>query len=214
MQKREQHIIEWCWQEQRSGLFFGEFKIRGREPVRLETIADVQMQKEIQDDVILEDYNPEWPVLYRNIAADLQDSCGRYLKRQEHYGSTSIPGLCAKPVIDILAEVESFAIARQFVLPELSSEMWEYWWYIDHMIFIRRDKKTGKRDCHLHLATPNHRLWEGLVFRDALRNHPELAAEYADLKIKLAAKNTGDREKYTIEKTDFVRRITDYYSKS
>lgn len=214
MQKRERHGIEWCWYEWRSDLFFGEFRISGGKLVQLQALADAQMQKDKQDDVILEPYNPEWPVLYRNIAVELQDRCGKYLKRMEHYGSTSVPDLCAKPVIDILAEVDSFAIARQYILPVLSSEMWEYWWYIDHMIFIRRDRKNGQRDCHLHLAIPNHRLWEGLVFRNALRNHPELAAEYADLKIKLAAENNTDREKYTIEKTGFVRRITDYYSKS
>jgi GrpB-like predicted nucleotidyltransferase (UPF0157 family) len=115
----------------------------------------------------------------------------------------------AKPVIDVLVEVPSYDDARRVLIPALNDESWEYWWYTDHMIFIKRDMVTGKRTHHIHIAPPGHRLWEGLAFRDYLIAHPETAGEYAALKQELAALFRTEREKYTDAKTAFIRAITD-----
>ena len=127
--------------------------------------------------------------------------------RIEHYGSTAIGGIPAKPVVDMLIEVPSFTWAREHILPVVDTPDWEYWLYGDHMILIKRCEFMGKRTHHVHLATPNHRLWEGLAFRDYLIEHPKIAQEYADLKRKLAGEFTNDREKYTISKTEFIQKI-------
>lgn len=108
----------------------------------------------------------------------------------------------------MLVEVPSYDIARQAILPLLNREEWEYWWYQDHMVFIKRQALMGKRTHHIHLAPAEHRLWEGIAFRDYLIAHPETAARYAALKGELADKHREDREGYTQAKTAFVQEIT------
>ena len=127
--------------------------------------------------------------------------------RIEHYGSTAIPGIPAKPVIDILMEVPSFTEARRNLIPLFNKPECEYWWYDEHMVFIIRDRSTGLRTHHIHAAPKGHQVWQGLAFRDYLRTHPEDARRYATLKYKLAESHGNDREAYTDLKADFVNEI-------
>jgi GrpB-like predicted nucleotidyltransferase (UPF0157 family) len=159
------------------------------------------------DEVALQDYDPSWPTRYRELEQWLRSRVGDAAGRIEHYGSTAIPGLPAKPVVDVLVEVADFQSAKQRFLPRLNHPQWEYWWYVDHPLFVRRSRLMGERTHHVHLATPGHRLWEGITFRDRLRAHPEQAAEYAELKRQWADANRTDREAYTEAKTTFVRRV-------
>ncbi len=125
------------------------------------------------DEIALVNPDPDWPQQYEEFAAWLQDALGPDVAlRIEHYGSTAIPGIPAKPVIDVLLETPSFAIARRQLLPLLNREEWEYWWYHDHMVFIKRQALQGRRTHHLHIAPAGHRLWEGIAFRDYLRAIP------------------------------------------
>jgi GrpB-like predicted nucleotidyltransferase (UPF0157 family) len=161
------------------------------------------------DEVALIDPDPTWSSQFQEMASWLRRRLGpEVAQRIEHYGSTAIPGMSAKPVIDILVEVPSFDVAKRHVVPALNDPQWEYWWYSDHMIFIRRERPMGPRTHHLHLAPRGHRLWEGLAFRDYLRVHPEAAARYAALKRELAQSYRDDREAYTQAKTAFVRQVT------
>ncbi|MHB9130872.1 MAG: GrpB family protein [Armatimonadota bacterium] len=161
------------------------------------------------DEILLVDPDPTWPQQYEEFAACLREALGSDVAlRIEHYGSTAIPGIPAKPVIDVLVEVPSFDMARQHVLPLLNREEWEYWWYCDHMVFIKRQVLMGRRTHHLHLAPAGHRLWEGIAFRDYLRAHPAEAARYAVLKRELAINHRENREGYTVAKTAFVQEIT------
>ena len=162
-----------------------------------------------RDAVLLTPYDPDWPQRYERMAAELRAHFGPAVLRLEHYGSTAVPGLPAKPVIDILMEVASFESAGPLLLPALTRPEWEFWWYNDHLTFVRRDVPGGVRICHLHVAPAGHRLWDGLAFRDYLRAHPETAREYAALKQSLAACHKTDREAYTNAKTAFVRTVTD-----
>lgn len=162
------------------------------------------------DDVHLQEPDPAWPERAGRLMDDLRHALGPdVLTRLEHYGSTSIEDMPSKPLIDLLGEVPSFDVARREVLSRLNDRTWEYWWYIDHMILIKRATPMGKRVCHLHLGPPGHRLWEGLVFRNYLAANPDIARQYADLKRRLAERFAHDRERYTAEKGDFIRRITD-----
>lgn len=163
------------------------------------------------DEVHIVDYDPSWPQQFEEIAGWLRDYLGTEIAlRVEHYGSTAIPNMPAKPIIDVLVEIPSFSEARQHVIPLLNSEKWEYWWYSDHMIhmiFIKREKLMGRRTHHIHMAPRGHRLWQGLTFRDYLISHDKEASRYATLKRELANSYRKDRERYTEAKTTFVNEI-------
>lgn len=162
-----------------------------------------------EDAIELVEYDASWQKQYESMAHHLRTLLPDTHANIAHYGSTSVPDMPAKPVIDILVEVPSFDTARRCLISTLKGASWEYWWYKDHMIFIKRDPSSGMRTHHVHVAPPGHGLWEGLAFRDYLVAHPETAHEYAALKQELATRFRTDREKYTDAKTAFIRAITD-----
>lgn len=169
----------------------------------------VGIAESFEDDVYLVDYDASWPRQYDEMAHRLQEDLGADIAlRIEHYGSTSIPGMPAKPVIDILVEVPSFEEARKRAIPLFNNPEWEYWWYSDHMIFIGRKELMGQRTHHIHMVPAGHRIWDGLAFRDYMRTHPEDASRYAALKYHLAERHRKDREGYTDAKDEFVREVT------
>lgn len=171
--------------------------------------------KSADDDVKLMPYDPIWSEKYNEMAKQLQETIpADVCARIEHYGSTAIPGMPAKPIIDILMEIPSFHKARRYILPLFNKLECEYWWYNDHMVFIIRDKFIGTRIYHIHATPADHPLWDGIAFRDYLRTHPEDAARYAKLKHKLAEAHSNDRETYTDNKAEFVRVITEKAIKS
>ncbi len=162
------------------------------------------------DDVRLVEYDPSWPGKFKEMADRLRKTIPpEIVRRVEHYGSTAIPGMPAKPIIDILLEVPSFQEARQALIPLFNRPECEYWWYGGHMEFILRKELMGTRLYHIHAAPAGHQLWQGLAFRDYLRTHPEDAGRYAELKYKLAESHAADREEYTIAKSNFVNEITE-----
>ena len=210
--------IRWQWLEQCGLRAIGEFGVRlsadecGSGPgfrnyVLSCVSAAASNRSDGTDDVDLVEYDPCWPERYQEFEARLRELLGTDIARRiEHYGSTAIPGMPAKPVIDVLVEVPDFAQAKRRAAALLSSAEWEYWWYSGHMVFIGRDG-CGRRTHHVHMAPAGHKLWEGIAFRDHLRLHPEAAARYAALKRDLADRFRHDRERYTTAKTDFVRSI-------
>ena len=128
----------------------------------------------------------------------------------QHIGSTAVPGLAAKPVIDILAGVVSMAAARALVAPlctqgytasaEFNATL------VDRQWLMRWAE--GHRSHHLHLVVHGAEVWtQRLRFRDALRTDAALAARYAALKAELAARYPNDREAYTEGKAAFVRSV-------
>jgi len=162
-----------------------------------------------RDEVDLVDPDPSWPEQYQRMAGWLRQRLGPGIAlRVEHYGSTSIPGVPAKPVVDILVEIPSFDEGKRRALPVLDDETWEYWWYSGHMAFFKRKCVMEERTHHVHLAPRDHAVWRGLAFRDYLRRHPEDADRYAKLKYRLARAYRMDREQYTQAKSEFVHQIT------
>ena len=218
-----QDDIAWQWltpSSSRAGRHTGEFTLSvepNDPPIPLyrefwmSANAYVGLQEsDISDDEVdLVDYDPSWPRQFDEMASQLRDALDADTAlRIEHYGSTAIPGIPAKPVIDIAVEIPSFSAAKPYVLPYFDSEMWEYWWHSEHMIFIKRAKLMGQRTHHIHMAPKGHQLWEGFAFRDHLRSHPEERENYANLKRALAVNYREDRERYTRAKTEFVREVT------
>ena len=127
----------------------------------------------------------------------------------EHVGSTAVPGLAAKPVIDIMVGVKDLDSSRP-AIPVVEALGYCYAPYRPHEVHWFCKPSPAFRTHHLHLMPFGTRLWrDRLAFRDYLRTHPETAAEYAELKRKLADQYRLDREKYTDAKGPFIARIVE-----
>ena len=160
------------------------------------------------ESVHLVDYDPSWPRKFKEFSDWLRGRLGPDVALKiMHIGSTAIPGMTAKPIIDVLVEVPSLYEAKQRALPALNRETWEYWWYDDHMVVVKRDRLMGPRTHHVHIVPRGRKVEERLAFRDHLRAHPEDAARYAALKRELAESHRRDREDYTEAKSAFVHEI-------
>jgi len=130
----------------------------------------------------------------------------------EHVGSTAVPGLAAKPILDLQAAVDDLGCGSDIaavlahggwhdVPPPLDGRPWR-------RLFVKVD--GARRVAHLHLLLPTHPRWrQQLVFRDALRADAELARRYAAVKLALAEQHADDREAYTAGKTAFVAAVLD-----
>jgi GrpB-like predicted nucleotidyltransferase (UPF0157 family) len=162
----------------------------------------------VADLVRIVPYDPAWPAEFETERVRLEAVLAPWLTGAIHHvGSTSVPGLGAKPVIDILAEVASLVESRAAIEPlrELS-----YWWfpYQEERMNWFCKPSPERRTHHLHLVVPGSGAWrEELAFRDALRAEPETAHAYEALKRRLADEHTHDREAYTVAKTAFVESV-------
>jgi GrpB-like predicted nucleotidyltransferase (UPF0157 family) len=165
--------------------------------------------------VVLCEYNPEWPDWFADEKVrleqllDMEDIAGI-----THYGSTSVPGLLAKPTIDILLEINENVDVEKFITSLPSPE------YIclrqptspvnppPHLVFLKGYTPTGfaERVFHIHVRYPGD--WDELYFRDYLIKHPDTAAGYAALKRKLKEQYEYDRDGYTAAKGEFIREVT------
>lgn len=157
-------------------------------------------------EVVVVPYDPRWPVLFDEAAAELADALGPAAIAIHHVGSTSIPGLCAKPILDVLVSVADFAAAIDLV-PKLEKLAYEFRPEEDipDRHYFRRPPGGKVRTHHLSLAEPSsrhHRVT--LAFRDALRRDARLADAYARLKLELAARFAYDRAAYIDGKSQFV----------
>lgn len=163
-------------------------------------------------------YDPDWPARFEQERQHLLSSLpGELILRIEHFGSTAVPGLAAKPIIDLLVEVTDLDAVRGRVVPILEAQGYEYFWRPtigDHgppyyAWFIKRDPATGARTHHIHMVESGFvEHWDRLLFRDYLIAHSDVAREYEALKLRLASEHGEDRVRYTREKTDFISAVT------
>lgn len=162
----------------------------------------------IDEDVQLRPHDPAWTSAFQAERDRLDALLPATFIGIEHIGSTAIPGLLAKPVVDILAGVGSMAIAAGIgpallffgytTSAEFNASLLDRQWFMRWA--------DGHRTHHLHVVVHEGAVWnERLRFRDLLCTRPGLAAAYADLKRRLAAEHRGDREAYTDAKASFVR---------
>jgi putative glutamine amidotransferase len=154
------------------------------------------------------DADPSWPASFEVEATRIREALGAVAVRVDHVGSTSVPGLAAKPIIDIQASVSSMVPRDAYVEPLRSLG---YRWVLDpwsdeHEYFSRDE--LGHRFSQIHVCQTGGK-WERrhLAFRDWLRDHPEDAAEYAELKHRLADQHPNDLMAYVDAKTEFIRSI-------
>ncbi len=204
--------ISWQWIEQSpsgSGRPAGEFTdVNSKYWVSANSYVDMQKANINNDEIELISYDNLWPQQFTEMSEWLTDILGPdVVLNMEHYGSTAIQGMLSKPIIDLLVEIPSFSKAKRRAVPILNNELWEYWWYRDHMVFVKRNQPMGRRTHHIHMASRGHDVWQGIIFRDYLRTHKEEASRYAALKAELSATHSSDRERYTAAKTEFVRKV-------
>lgn len=173
----------------------------------------------MREEVAIVPHDPRWRALFEEEKARLLARLPRDLVRRiEHFGSTAVPGLAAKPIVDMLVEVADLDETRARIVPVLEAERYEYFWRPTHgedgppfyAWFIRRDPATGARTHHIHMVERGFsEHWDRLFFRDWLRARPDVAAVYEALKRRLAAASPTDRVAYTRGKTEFIVRETE-----
>jgi GrpB-like predicted nucleotidyltransferase (UPF0157 family) len=160
--------------------------------------------------VVIVDSDPRWPALYEQERDRILAVVGSLIIGIEHIGSSAVPGLGGKPIIDIMPGVRSLVDAEQCIEP-LEGIGYEYVPKYNELIPERRYFHKGPpqgRTFHLHAVERGSDFWDGhLLLRDWLRTHPEDAQEYYLLKKELAARFGRDREGFTEAKTPFIESI-------
>lgn len=162
--------------------------------------------------IIITEHNPEWKKLYEKERIVIESAVGKSsIVRISHFGSTAVPGLAAKPTIDILLEIVEETDNDDFIT-KIKSLGYLYSHKPNnpapHMMFMKGYTPNGFEGQAFHLHVRYSGDWDELYFRDYLIQHPEIAKEYGILKHQLKDKYENDREAYTNGKTDFIREVT------
>ncbi len=160
--------------------------------------------------VIVSPYSSEWPHLFCAIRAELLQLFAPTVVEVEHIGSTSVPGLAAKPVIDVLLGARSLAFIESYIRP-LGELGYLYVSKYERELPMRRyfvkSSATSLR-IHLHAVQLDSKLWQDhLTFRDVLRTDPNLRARYQSLKLHLAQVFEHDKSAYTAAKDPFIQSV-------
>ena len=159
-------------------------------------------------EVRLVSHDPRWAEGYRREAGRLRQALGAHALGIAHIGSTAVPGLPAKPLLDIMVAIASLE-ERDEVIPLLERAGYEYRPHdtIPERLFFIAGEPDARR-VNLSLAAWNSAYWrEHLAFRDILRARPDVAAAYAHLKANLAERYPNDRLAYTAAKGEFVAHV-------
>jgi GrpB-like predicted nucleotidyltransferase (UPF0157 family) len=181
----------------------------------METLEQ-RIKRVLQDEVSIVPYDSAWPRMFEEEKKHLLECLPPELNRRiEHFGSTAIPGLAAKPIVDMLVEVASLEETKARIAPLLEAQGYDYFWRATHgedgppfyAWFIKRNS-AGVRTHHIHMVESDFEHWDRLLFRDYLIDHPQTAKEYETLKLALARDHPNDRVAYTNGKAEFIAKVT------
>lgn len=153
-------------------------------------------------------YTADWAEQYKDEEMKFFSEIEAYAVDIQHIGSTSVPGLDAKPILDILIGLRNLADGITCI-DNLKKLGYEYKGEngIPGRLFFSKGG-GGVRTHHVHMVVWQGDLWKRhLLFRDYLRDNPEVARQYADLKRRLAVKYSNDRKMYTDSKMEFISNI-------
>jgi len=181
----------------------------------MEKSLEQRIAEAVQEEIAIVNYDNDWPRLFEKEAEKLLNQFPKPLiLKIQHFGSTAVQDLSAKPVIDMLVEVTSLNETVIKIVPALVSEGYDYFWRPTsgkedefYCWFIKRDP-NGNRTHHIHMVEADSVLWDGLYFRDYLRQFPDIARKYSELKKNLSEDYTNDRIAYHEGKSEFVVSIT------
>ncbi len=177
-----------------------------------------RIAKLIAEEIEIVPYDPVWVKMFKDEKTRLHKLLpDDLIIRIEHFGSTAVPELAAKPIIDMLVEVTSLNETKKHIVPILEDRGYDYFWRPPlsndcdpdeyYAWFIKRDN-DGKRTHHIHMVKSDSELWNRLLFRDYLTDFPNEAKRYEELKISLSKKHPRDREEYTVAKSEYINKNT------
>lgn len=160
-----------------------------------------------RDPIVIVPYDPQWPVQFRSLALPLRAALGERALRLDHIGSTAVPGLAAKPVIDIQISVTDFVPESDLIGP---LEALGYRWRADNPDRTKRylREPIGAPRVHIHVRRLGS--WSqqfALLYRDYMRANPDEHAPYARLKTELAERFRHQRDAYTDGKDAYLWQI-------
>jgi GrpB-like predicted nucleotidyltransferase (UPF0157 family) len=160
--------------------------------------------------IVIAPYDPSWPIRFEAERRALVSLLAPRSFTIEHVGSTSVPRLGAKPIIDIMLGCDRLAEFETFI-PTLEQAGWQY--LAEHEAefperrFLAKPRRRPRR-FHLHVVELHTLFWNRhILFRDRLRQNPEAASSYEKLKISLALRFGEDRESYTDAKAAFIESV-------
>ena len=159
--------------------------------------------------IFIAPYDPNWPALYEHERARLMDAVGAYVSSIQHIGSTSVRGLGAKPIIDIMIGVRTLTEADAECIQPIIGLGYEYVQEFERETpqrrFFRKSNAEGVRTHHIHLVEINSEWWvDHLLFRDYLRASPRARDAYEKHKRELAEREWESSNDYAEAKTPFI----------
>ncbi|GAE87195.1 GrpB family protein [Acetivibrio straminisolvens] len=162
--------------------------------------------------ITITEYNKDWPRLYSEEKLHIEKAIGvENIFRINHYGSTSIPGMIAKPTIDILLEVFEH-VENDYIIRKMESIGYIYSPQVDnpppHMMFLKGYTPEGFKGQAYHVHVRYAGDWDELYFRDYLISNPDLAERYGKLKLELKKIYEFNRDGYTEAKSEFIKEAT------
>jgi GrpB-like predicted nucleotidyltransferase (UPF0157 family) len=153
--------------------------------------------------VVMADYDPSWPEVFEKLRERIAAALGPLVLAIEHVGSTSVPNMCAKPIIDLDVIVRREDVAAAIAAVEALGYRHEGDLGVEGREAFRWTAEFPEH--HLYMCPEGSPAFERhVLFRDYLRTHPEKAREYAELKKRLAQQFHDDRSRYQAAKADFV----------
>ena len=160
--------------------------------------------------IVIEEYNPEWKTVFEKESGLLSQSIGDPDIVIEHIGSTSVEGLGAKPVIDIMIGVADFKSVNCYIgaIEKLGyTYVSKYEDTMPYRRFFTKDS-SGKRTHHIHMVEIDTEFWKRhLKFRDELRNNDQYRDDYYKLKLELSEREWVDGNEYAGAKSDFIKGV-------
>ncbi len=153
-------------------------------------------------------YNSEWPGLFERETSRIMQACAGVVRLVEHIGSTAIPGMPAKPILDLMPGLAAYADGLKTIEP---MQRLGYEYFGEDGIpgrYYFNLKFEGRSVAHVHIFETGCEPWQRhLIFRDQLRLDPAAAAQYAELKKEMAVRFRNDREAYTNAKSEFINSV-------
>ena len=169
-----------------------------------------QWSNAAEDTIELAEPDSSWPDQFVTESRAIKKALHPLNPRIEHFGSTAIPKLPAKPIIDIFIIIGDVSVWPHLVAP-LSSLGYIHWAgnpRTDRMFFVKGMPPFGsRRSHHVHVTETRGEMWQRLAFRNYLRAHPEEAGIYEQLKRRLATEHPTDREAYTDAKSAYIESV-------
>ncbi|MCK5225218.1 MAG: GrpB family protein [Planctomycetes bacterium] len=160
--------------------------------------------------IVLAEYNPDWPKVFELECSLLIRILGDSVAKIEHIGSTAVPGLISKPIVDIMVGLNDFSIADRLV-PKIVNLGYTYFPKFEDVMPNRRFFKklvNNTATHHIHMTGIDNEFWQRhLLFRNYLRGNSETAKEYAALKKELAKQDWEDSNDFAEAKTEFVKKV-------